>query len=388
MTNHQEHYKGREQSYIKHCFLTQYLEMAAFKTFQGSSPTFNFVDAFAGPWNVADDSDYSDASFDQALNTLEGVRISLARKGLSGLKVRFCFCEKNLQSAEKLRRYAEKKRAFEINIFPGTFEDNLHNVSAACKDGFTFTFIDPTGWKIDSGPVLEFLSQRHGEVLFNFMAENINRHARYEGVSRSVGRFLAAPDWKDEFNALPNDWNNEKRILHLLKKRMRAAKAAQYIPDFPILKPREDRVKMRLLLGTHSAHGVIVFRDTQRNVEQRQIEMRHRIRREEGGFATLFSDEEIAMLEQGSAGIGCPRFRREAQEFVLNRLSGSKSLLFKQLAIDVMEAVPIRMTQFKDLLLEMRSQGGVAFNLPARKIKPLDGTRINRVETRPALKAD
>ena len=118
MTNHQEHYKGREQSYIKHCFLTQYLEMAAFKTFQGSSPTFNFADAFAGPWNVADDSDYSDASFDQALNTLEGVRISLARKGLSGLKVRFCFCEKNLQSAEKLRRYAEKKRAFEINVFP------------------------------------------------------------------------------------------------------------------------------------------------------------------------------------------------------------------------------------------------------------------------------
>ena len=94
MTNHQEHYKGREQSYIKHCFLTQYLEMAAFKTFQGSSPTFNFVDAFAGPWNVADDSDYSDASFDQALNTLEGVRISLARKGLSGLKVRFCFVKK------------------------------------------------------------------------------------------------------------------------------------------------------------------------------------------------------------------------------------------------------------------------------------------------------
>ena len=388
MINRQEHYKGREQSYIKHCFLTQYLEMAAFRTFQGSSPTFNFVDAFAGPWSVADDSDYSDASFDQALNTLEGVRVSLARGGRSGLKVRFCFCERDLQSAEKLRRYAEKKGAFEIHVFPGAFEDNLHNVAAACKGGFTFTFIDPTGWKIDSGPVLEFLSQRHGEVLFNFMAEDINRHARYEGVSRSVGRFLAAQDWKDEFNALPNDWNNEKRVLHLLKKRMKTATAAQYIPDFPILKPRENRVKMRLLLGTRSAHGVNVFRDAQRKVEQRQIEMRHRIRREEGGFATLFSDEEIAMVEQGSAGIGCPRFQREAQEFVLNRLSEWKSLLFKEIAIDVMEAVPIRMTQFKDLLLEMRSQGRVAFNLPGRKRKPLDGTRINSVETLPASRAD
>ena len=388
MTNHQDRYKGREQSYIKHSFLTKYLEMAAFRTLQGSSPTFNFVDAFAGPWRVADDSDYSDASFDQALNTLESVRVHLARRGQSGLKVRFCFCERILQSAEKLRRYAEKKRAFEIHVFPGTFEDNLHSVAAACKDGFTFTFIDPTGWNIDSGPVLEFLSQRHGEVLFNFMAENINRHAGYEGVSRSVGRFLAAPDWKDEFNALPNDCNNEKRVLHLLKKRMRMVGAAQYIPDFPILKPRENRVKMRLLLGTRSAHGVEVFRETQRTVERIQIEIRHRIRREEGGFATLFSDEEIAMFEQGSAGIGCPRFQREAQEFVLDRLSESKSLPFREIAIDTMEAVPIRMTQIKDLLLEMRSQGRVAFTLPARKRKPLDGTRICLVETLPALDAD
>ena len=388
MTNHQEHYKGREQSYIKHCFLTQYLEMAAFKTLQGSSRTFNFVDAFAGPWSVADASDYSDASFDQALHTLEGVRAHLARRGLSDLKVRFCFCERDLRSAEKLRRYAEKKRAFEIHVFPGTFEDNLHNVDAARKDGFTFTFIDPTGWNIDSGPVFEFLSQRRGEVLLNFMAEDINRHVGYEGVSKSVGRFLAAPDWKDEFNALPNDWNNEKRVLHLLKERMRTATAARYIPDVPILKPRADRVKMRLLLGTRSAHGVEVFREAQRKVERTQIEMRHRIRREEGGYATLFDDEEIAMLEQGNAGVGCPRFQREAQELVLNRLSDSKSLLFKTIAINVMEAVPIRRTQIKDLLCEMRSQGRVAFTLPGRKRKPLDGTRISLVETLPALNAD
>ena len=37
MTNHQDRYKGREQSYIKHYFLTEYLKIAAFKTLQGSS---------------------------------------------------------------------------------------------------------------------------------------------------------------------------------------------------------------------------------------------------------------------------------------------------------------------------------------------------------------
>lgn len=51
-------YRDREQSFIKHQFLTKYLQAAAYKTLQGHSPTFNFVDAFAGPWRVSDDAKY------------------------------------------------------------------------------------------------------------------------------------------------------------------------------------------------------------------------------------------------------------------------------------------------------------------------------------------
>ena len=85
MTGELERYHGREQSYIKHSFLTEYLKVAGYKTLQGRSPTFNFVDAFAGPWNVTDEDNYSDASFDQALRTLESVRASLGRSGVAGL---------------------------------------------------------------------------------------------------------------------------------------------------------------------------------------------------------------------------------------------------------------------------------------------------------------
>ena len=53
-----EKYVGREQTLVKHLFLTQYLQKAAFKVFQGRALTFNFVDAFAGPWNLADDTDF------------------------------------------------------------------------------------------------------------------------------------------------------------------------------------------------------------------------------------------------------------------------------------------------------------------------------------------
>ena len=132
-----DRYLGREQSYIKHLFLTQYLQAAGYKTLQGRSRTFNFVDAFAGPWHVSDDANYSDASFDQALRTLEAVRANLGRSGVAGLKIRFCFCERRTRSVEELRRYAEQKGNFEIHIFHGSFEDHLDRIASVCRDGFT-----------------------------------------------------------------------------------------------------------------------------------------------------------------------------------------------------------------------------------------------------------
>ena len=38
--------------------------------------------------------------------------------------------------------------------------------------------------------------------------------------------------------------------MYLLKKKTKEMRAATYLPDFPILKPREDRVKMR----AHARH--------------------------------------------------------------------------------------------------------------------------------------
>src|SRR3954470_20025538 len=90
-----EHYKGREQSFIKHRFLQSYLEHASYKLFQGRSPVFNFVDAFAGPWRNVDSESHSDTSFNLALSTLEKVRSILSDLGRSNLQVRFRFCERN-----------------------------------------------------------------------------------------------------------------------------------------------------------------------------------------------------------------------------------------------------------------------------------------------------
>lgn len=379
MADNLEHYHGREQSYIKHLFLTQYLMVAAYKTLQGRSKIFNFIDAFAGPWCVSDD-DYSDASFDQALRTLEDVRRSLVKKGFEDLKIRFCFCERQTDAATKLRDYAASRKHFEIHVFEGAFEDQLNEIASVCREGFTFTFIDPTGWDIRSEPIFKFLKDRKGEFLLNFMAEHINRHAGYSGVTKSFGRFLADPDWSEEFNALPSNLNNEQRILHLLRQKIKEMDAAIYVADFPILKPLDDRVKMRLLLGTRSAKGLEVFRDVQEKVEREEIKTYKKLRDGNRSQVSLFTDDEILAMEQQASGVGCSKFKREAKKRIVKKLSEGGAQPFFQISTDILEFVPMRLTQIKKLMNKMKARGVVTFELLHGKRVPQKDTKISLVQ--------
>lgn len=371
-----ENYLGREQSYIKHHFLTQYLQAAAYKILQGRSPTFNFVDAFAGPWQVSDEN-YSDASFDQALRTLEAVHNSLGKNGISGLKIKFCFCERRKDAFVHLCKYAKQQGKFEIYVFHGSFEDQLDKIAAICDNGFTFTFIDPTGWNIRSEPILEFLCARHGEFLLNFMAEHVNRHARYSQVAASFGRFLADPDWATDFNSLPSNWSNEHRVLHLLKSKLKETGAAIYLPDFPILKPLENRVKMRLVLGTRSSKGLEVFRDIQGKVERLEIEAHDQLRIMDNYQTSLFTDDEIVAMKQDSAGIGCSMYQHKSEQRIIELLSGESEITFSTVSTDILENVPMRLTQIKKLANKMKQQGTISFELPPGKRVPQPETRIS-----------
>lgn len=372
-------YQDREQSYVKHLFLTKYLQALAYKTLQGRSETFNFVDAFAGPWMHGDRTEYSDTSFDQAIKTLEDVRSDLGRNGRAGLKLRFCLCERRMDAAKELQRYADKHANFKIQVFAGEFEDNLDAISKALPDGFTFTFIDPTGWDIRSEKVFQFLREQNGEFILNFMADHINRHAGYEKVSASIGRFLADPDWKERYEALPAEWSSEKCILHLLKEKMRAEKVVFYHPDFSIMLPRQERRKMRLVLGTRSPKGPEVFRDVQWRVERAEIELRNGLRKGDSPQVSLFSEAYIAELQQGASGVGCLANQRLAAECAMDRLKGREQILFGSLAPEVMSEVPIRMTQVKNLMVSMKKSGVISYELPPKKSKPQEDTQVRLV---------
>jgi three-Cys-motif partner protein len=353
------------------------LQAAAYKTLQGRSQTFNFVDAFAGPWKVSDDAKYSDASFDQAITTLEEVRAHLGRMGVGGLKIRFCFCERKPESAARLRDYAATKNAFEIHVFEGAFEDNLDQISAKLPDGFTFTFIDPTGWNIQNEKVFQFLRERNGEFLLNFMSDHINRHARYEDVSASFGRFLANPAWADDFNQLPDGWTNERKMLHLMKAAMKENDVAKFLPDFAIMAPRKEHIKMRLILGTHKAKGLEVFRDIQEKVEKLALEIKHNLLEGDDQQIGLFSARYIAELQQDQSGVGCKANKLNAESVMLQVLKSNANSTAITLFNQAMENVAIRRPQLNRLLLDMRIRNVVNFDLPINRRVPQDETIVS-----------
>ncbi len=208
------------------------------------------------------------------------------------------------------------------------------------------------------------------------MAEDINRHAGWEGVSDSVGRFLANPAWEHEFRNLPEDWSNERKVLHLLKLNMKEAGIATYLPEVAILRPRDDRVKMRLLLGTHHIQGVEVFRTVQKNVEAEAISVRHNIGIERSGQPYLFPSNQLAEIEAKREGVSCPASLERATEMVRHIVDETPGIEFGNLTGSVMESVPVRTTDLNKIAVALRKTGQLRFDLPLRKRTPLPTTRV------------
>jgi hypothetical protein len=63
-----ERYAGREQAWVKHYFLGNYLERLVHKV-AASFDTIVYVDGFSGPWK-SEAEDFADTSFGIALEAL------------------------------------------------------------------------------------------------------------------------------------------------------------------------------------------------------------------------------------------------------------------------------------------------------------------------------
>jgi three-Cys-motif partner protein len=107
-------YVGREQSFVKHVFLEEYLERLVYKT-ASAYPHIVYVDGFAGPWQSANEK-FKDTSFGIALNALRQAKASWKQRGRD-VKMSAFLVERDATAYRQLARVPAGYRDIAIKTY-------------------------------------------------------------------------------------------------------------------------------------------------------------------------------------------------------------------------------------------------------------------------------
>jgi three-Cys-motif partner protein len=255
------YYEGKEQTYLKHFFLEQYLEAVVFHIGYYHKE-FVYVDCFSGPWRAEDEA-LSDTSIRIALDKLNYVSNGLTKQQRHA-KIKAIFVEKDPAAFQALQAALNKHRgSIDAAALPGTFEENIPTILKTVGSIFTFFFIDPKGW---TGFAMEnitpLLEHRRGEVMVNFMYDFINRFINYpdRANEESLDRFFGTRNWREIRSAE----DREEASVTLYKEQIRAAGACRYVTSTRILKPLSNRAYFHLVYATRNPKGIHKFRDVEK----------------------------------------------------------------------------------------------------------------------------
>lgn len=198
-----EQYAGREQAYVKHFLLGEYLEVFAHKI--GSAyPEIAYVDGFSGPWQNVGEA-FEDTSFGIALAALTRAKATWRGLGRS-VKASAYLVEKNAAAYANLQAVKARFPEVAITTYSGSFLERAPEVLKAIpKAAFAFLFVDPKGWGIDMRQIAPLLKRPNSEVVFNFMFDFINRFAELQNpqVVASLDRLLISRGWRERLATPP-----------------------------------------------------------------------------------------------------------------------------------------------------------------------------------------
>ena len=190
---------GREQAYVKHCLLENYLAQLAYRVGQAWDAIV-YIDGFAGPWG-AKDSAFADASF--------GIAVRVLKDALAGLKEKYgkiarglcIFVEKRPDAFSRLDAFAQSVSTDSVwaVALRGRFVERLPEIrklaANAGKNPFKFVFLDQKGWA--AAPISDlrpFVAERSCEILFNLMTSFLTRFVDTETRAESYRRLFGRPD--------------------------------------------------------------------------------------------------------------------------------------------------------------------------------------------------
>jgi three-Cys-motif partner protein len=374
-------YRGREQTYVKHLVLREYLERVAWNILSFKDD-FVFVDGFSGPWKAVNE-DFSDTSFGIAIERLRSVKASFAERR-KHKNLRCIFVEKRSAAYKKLQVAAGSAQDLQAVALRGTFEENIGEIDRLVGAAFTLTFVDPTGWSFDLRKLAPLLSRRSGEVLVNFMYEHFRRFIEDKRSEIRSSQNLAFGDggWREEYEALLEQGvPKEDAILGVFTARLKTVCGFEYVATARVQNPVASKTHFHLVYGTHHPKGLIEFRRVEKEAmltqEHCRSEAKATAKEARTGQATMFADFDAV---QTAKRIEKEDPRRadlaRARQWVLSAVE-RRDRPYRNVLVEVLQRYSVTEPELKDALVQLRNDGRIDFvGIKPRQLKPDNGVTI------------
>jgi three-Cys-motif partner protein len=289
-------YEGREQAYVKHCLLEEYLPEWAYKV--GSTwGSLLYVDGFAGPW-LTKHPDYADSSFGIAIDALRRCQTGLHESRGRDLQMESILVDQDKDAFAHLEKFAASKRApgFGVHALCGEFVEKIPAIDQLIKEHtqnpFQFVFLDPQGWaQIPMRRLQPFLRNRSCEVLINLMTRHIIRFLDEPDRADSYHKLFGRPGVLEILQNTPREERDERAVREYCRS-LKLLCDFDYVSSAVILDPNQEEIKYFLVYATHHPRGVEVFKSAEIKAARIQDNVRQEARvRKTGGQLELPSDD-------------------------------------------------------------------------------------------------
>jgi len=261
-----EIYIGREQSYLKHQVLYEYLigwGMKLASLGQQRQVRLCYVDAFSGPWK-ARGANLEDTSIAIGIKALR----SASETWGGNVKIEAFFVEKEPLAFAELERFvATQPDGIEMTARCGEFGAHIEELNTWLNKDAACIFVDPTGWK---GAAMRFIAPLMNEprrdVLVNVMFDHINRFKDdpRDFLRQQMRDFFGLAD-----SNLP-EMLDEEDLFKLYRSNLKELCGVKYAADLAIPHPTDDRTKFRLVVGGSSPAVLKLFREIEAKVIGRE----------------------------------------------------------------------------------------------------------------------
>jgi three-Cys-motif partner protein len=374
-------YEGREQTYLKHRVLQEYLRPWAHKL--GSLAKFGrtklwYVDCFAGPWENADE-ELRDTSIAIGLMELRTAAATWRNQGGHKVDLGAIFVEKNEKSFAALSKYLEKNGAgIDVVAIPGEFESAVDQINKKVGNDPAFLFVDPTGWKgVGMKYIAPLASAVNRDVLINVMFNDLNR---FKDDRRAFLRTQIAEFFGLGEGEIPAGLDEES-LFELYRNQVKSACRVPLVADLVIPHPTKERTWFRLVVGAHHRASVKLFRDVERSVcGEEAAEVRDAAKNRGNPQLSLLvttpeADQSYDLLHgEGSAG---------AASDVL-QIVGRGPVAYEALWPQVLMKRHITLPDLNKIVFGMHRKGELVIRgLGARELTPKDSNVIGLPEHRP-----